>query len=299
MNLCPVNHDQRLGTGIGDQYFYPGMRFAPESSRQGRRASGDPAVVTRQNSLRLRAKAALLAAITLAALAGTASPASAQGIFDSLFGRRSGPGPSASAYADPFQFNPFAPRAPEAPGAEMAGTGAFCVRLCDGRFFPITRNMGVTPAQTCSSFCPASQTKVYNGSSIDHAVAADGRRYSELGTAFVYREKIVAGCTCNGRDAFGLVNIPVGDDPTLRPGDIVATNSGLMAYNGHIGRKQTASFTPIASYSGLSSELRRKLTGTKIEPAEATPAPPPAAASQGDTTATTRGSKNKRVQAAR
>jgi len=99
-----------------------------------------------------------------------------------------------------------------------------------------------------------------------------------VGTAFVYREKIVAGCTCNGRDAFGLVNIPVGDDPTLRPGDIVATNSGLMAYNGHIGRKQTASFTPIASYSGLSSELRRKLTGTKIEPAEATPAPPPPAA---------------------
>jgi hypothetical protein len=300
MNLCPVNHDQWLGTGIGDQYFYPGMRFAPESSRPGRRASGDPAVIARRNSSRIRAKAALLAAITLAALAGTASPASAQGIFDSLFGRRSGPGPSASAYADPFQFNPFAPRAPEAPGAEMAGTGAFCVRLCDGRFFPITRNMGVTPAQTCSSFCPASQTKVYNGSSIDHAVAADGRRYSELGTAFVYREKIVAGCTCNGRDAFGLVNIPVGDDPTLRPGDIVATNSGLMAYNGHIGRKQTASFTPIASYSGLSSELRRKLTGTKIEPAEATPAPPPpAAASQGDTTDTTRGSKNKRVQAAR
>ena len=259
-------------------------------------------MVTRQNSLGTRAKAALLAAITLAALAGTVSPASAQGIFDSLFGRRSGPAPSASAYADPFQFNPFAPRAPEAPGAEMAGTGAFCVRLCDGRFFPIPRNTGVTPAQTCSSFCPASQTKIYNGSSIDHAVAADGRRYSELGTAFVYREKIVAGCTCNGRDAFGLVNTPVGDDPTLRPGDIVATNRGLMAYNGTNGggRKQTASFTPIASYSGLSSELRRKLTETKIEPAEAAPAPPPpAAASQGDTTATTRGTKGKRVQVAR
>jgi hypothetical protein len=30
---------------------------------------------------------------------------------------------------------------------------------------------------------------------------------------------------------FGLVNTPVADDPTLRPGDIVATNAGLMAYN--------------------------------------------------------------------
>ncbi len=249
-----------------------------------------------QNSLRIRAKAALLAAIAVAATAATLSPASAQGIFDSLFGRRWSPAPSTSAYADPFQFNPFAPRAPETPRAEMSGTGAFCVRLCDGRYFPIPRNMGVTPAQTCSSFCPASQTKVYNGSSIDYAVASDGKRYSELGTAFVYREKIVTGCTCNGKDAFGLVNTPVEDDPTLRPGDIVATNSGLMAYNG--GRKQNANFTPIASYSGLSAELRRKLTETKIEPAVATPAPPPPV-NQGDTTATTRNAKNKRVQVGR
>ena len=43
---------------------------------------------------------------------------------------------------------------------------------------------------------------------------------------------IVPDCTCNGKDALGLVNTPVDDDPTLRPGDIVATNDGLMAYNG-------------------------------------------------------------------
>jgi Protein of unknown function (DUF2865) len=97
--------------------------------------------------------------------------------------------------------------------------------LCDGRYFPIQRHNGVNLVQTCSSFCPASATKIYSGNSINHAVAPDGKRYSELATAFAYREKIIPGCTCNGRDAFGLVTTPVADDPTLRPGDIVATNA--------------------------------------------------------------------------
>jgi hypothetical protein len=276
----------------------PGYVVRAEACASGlARVSGEKTLFTaRQNSFGIRARGALLAAITVAAIPITVSSASAQGFFDSLFGRRS-VGPSTSAYADPFQWNPFAPRSPEVPRAEMAGTGAFCVRVCDGRFFPIPRNMGVSPAQTCSSFCPATATRVYNGGSIDHAVAADGKRYAELSTAFVFREKIVQGCTCNGKDAFGLVNTPVEDDATLRPGDIVATKNGLMAYNGSGGRKPGASFTPIASYSGLSTELRRKLTETKIEPVIATPAPPPPVA-PAETTATTRG-KSKRAQVER
>src|SRR5712671_2279212 len=119
----------------------------------------------------------------------------------------------------------------------------------------------LTQAQACSSFCPAAQAKIYNGGSIEQSVGPDGRRYTELATAFAYREKIVPGCTCNGKDLFGLVTTPVGEDPTLRPGDIVATNAGLMAYNGSVGsaKKQTASFTPVSSYSRLSGDLRRKL----------------------------------------
>src|SRR5262249_51533506 len=108
------------------------------------------------------------------------------------------------------------------------------------------------------------------------------KRYWELATAFTYRKKI-PGCTCNGRDAFGLVNTAVADDPTLRPGDIVATNAGLMAYS---GGPNGSTFTPISSYAGLSADLRRQLTETKVEqpaegpellpplrPAEAPPAP--------------------------
>src|SRR5262245_18352059 len=112
--------------------------------------------------------------------------------------------------------------------------------------------------------CPASATKIYNGNAIGHAVAPDSKRYSELATAFTYRKKIVPDCTCNGRDAFGLINTAVADDPTLRPGEIIATNAGLMAYN---GGPNGWTFTPISTYAGLPADLRRQLTETKIEPA--------------------------------
>jgi Protein of unknown function (DUF2865) len=229
------------------------------------------------------------AGLALAALMFPATPASAQGFFESLFGRWSGP----TAYADPY-WNPFGPR-PHDPRTETGGSLAYCVRLCDGRFFPIARHGGATPAQACSAFCPASQTKIYNGSSIEHAVGQDGKRYTELSTAFVYRETIVTGCSCNGKDAFGLVNIAVEEDATLRPGDVVATNAGLMAYN---GRHRTANFTPIGSYSGLSGDLRRKLTETKTTPALERPAPVPRA-TQDEATGSIRSSRNKRVQSDR
>ena len=145
---------------------------------------------------------ALLAAIAVIGVGLSASPASAQNFFESLFGRFSPQG--GNAYADPNQqFNPFGQR--QEPRVETGNAVAFCVRTCDGRYFPIQKISGATPAQTCSSFCPASQTKIYRGSTIDHSVGPEGRRYTELSTAFTYREKIVAGCTCNGKDAFGLV----------------------------------------------------------------------------------------------
>ena len=54
------------------------------------------------------------------------------------------------------------------------------------------------------------------------------------------------------------------DDPTLRPGDIVATNAGLMAYN---AGPNGSSLVPISTYAGLSADLRRQLTEVKIAPA--------------------------------
>jgi hypothetical protein len=259
-----------------------------------------------QNSLGSFAQAILAVGLGFAALTASFSSAAAQnsGFFESLFGgKRWNNGPT--AYADPFQqFNPFGPRPAEttpraATGSGDGGSVAFCVRTCDGRYFPIQRHSGITPAQACSSFCPASQTKIYNGGTIDTASGSDGKRYADLSTAFVYREKIVPGCTCNGKDAFGLVTTPIEEDVTLRQGDIVATSNGLMAYNGGSERRHAANFTPIESYRGLSSDLRRKLTETKIAPAveaAATPAQIKRVAADVETTGSIRKIKSKRVQ---
>ena len=188
----------------------------------------------------------LLAAGALLGIGLAASPASAQNFFESLFGRMSPPG---NAYADPNQqFNPFGQRSE--PRVETGNAVAYCVRTCDGRYFPIQKISGATPAQTCSSFCPASQTKIYRGSTIDHSVGPEGKRYTELSTAFTYREKIVSGCTCNGKDAFGLVTPSIENDPTLRAGDIVATNEGMMAYNG-TGAAEHRRVHPGRDVSGL------------------------------------------------
>jgi hypothetical protein len=127
------------------------------------------------------------------------------------------------------------------------GSTGYCVRLCDGRYFPVQRAGDVSPDTLCAAFCPASKTKVYFGSNIDHARASDGKRYEDLDNAYEYRERVVPDCTCNGKDAFGLVALDAASDPTLRPGDIVATKDGLMAYRSSQSRRgtETANFTPV------------------------------------------------------
>lgn len=214
----------------------------------------------------------LLPAVPLAA-----TPAAAQSFFDFFFGgpRRQAPPPSARSYSDPNADNPVSSRRERLARDDSGPAVAYCVRLCDGRFFPIQRSGDATPAQVCSAFCPASRTKIFSGSAIDHARARDGARYSDLAAAYVYRERVVDGCTCNGKDAFGLVNMKAAEDPTLQPGDVVATNDGFVTYNG--GRKR-AEFTPIErTGSSLSSELRRRLSQTGIRRA---PEPPQQTAEQ-------------------
>ena len=64
------------------------------------------------------------------------------------------------------------PPPPPRPVVGSSGPG-FCVRSCDGRYFPLMRG-AASPTQMCQAFCPASPTKVFFGSSIDSAYAASG-----------------------------------------------------------------------------------------------------------------------------
>jgi hypothetical protein len=195
------------------------------------------------------------------------APASAQGIFERIFGglrhvveAPAGLPANIQAFADPFAGVRTAP----SQRAEAAPASGYCVRTSDGFYFPVQAHVGVSAAAACRTFCPASQTRLYSGGSIDHAVASDGSRYTDLDTAFLYRKQLIAGSTCNGRDAFGLARVDVNSDPTLRPGDVVATKSGLVAFTGM--KNKVADFTPIDSYRNLSKGARDKLSDIKIMP---------------------------------
>jgi hypothetical protein len=120
------------------------------------------------------------------------------------------------------------------------GGQAYCVRTCDGRYFPISSAGNQSRAASCNSFCPASETKVVYGGNIDNAVTESGKSYSELPNAFRYRDELVAGCTCNGKDPVGLSEVKIEDDPTLRRGDIVAGPNGLMVAGRSADRRGAA-----------------------------------------------------------
>jgi len=212
------------------------------------------------------------AAILAGFVALTPRAASAEGLFDLFFGgfqkqqQRQAP-PQASFFADPFGQN----QQPAPPRAVAAGSGpAFCVRSCDGRYFPLTTRGGASPAQMCQAFCPASPTKVFFGSNIDGASSANGERYADSDNAFAFRKAMRADCTCNGRDPAGLAPVDLTLDTSLRPGDVIATTNGLVAYSGvKVGAGQTAEFTPVASYPGLTAEVRARLSEMKVAPAAA------------------------------
>jgi len=220
------------------------------------------------------------AAVVVAALAGALAMAAvmaperaaAQGFFDFLFGGQQQPPPPQNPELPPpppgiGRVAPAPLGSPERVNEGAGSTGhtvAFCVRLCDGQHFPLERMASSTPVDTCRAICPSSQTKVFFGAEIDTAKASDGTHYSDLKTAFLYRKQLVGNCTCNGKDAFGLVSIDVKTDPTLRPGDVVSTKEGLETYNGKSGK--SGAFTPV-SPDALGPQLNSMTS----------PPPPPAA----------------------
>jgi hypothetical protein len=225
-----------------------------------------------------RYAAIVLAALVLVLAFGSAQPAAAQGkqskqakpskqsVLNSAFRgalqRRAQPPPRASSYAASY----VAPergerRSASGPTSGSTGRGAaFCVRTCDGRYFPLQRHAGLSPAEACRSLCPAAKTLVFSGSKIESAVAPNGVRYAQLDSAFAYRKKVVPDCTCNGKDGGGLARMETTGDPTLRPGDIVATTGGLAVH----GKARSAELTPINPSSG---EWARRLSEIKVRPA--------------------------------
>ena len=222
----------------------------------------------------MRRRAAFVTAATLAgSLVLAPGSVSAEGLFDFLFGgvqkQRAASPPAGELLRRSVRQQSTSPSCAAAP--RVAGSGpAFCVRSCDGKYFPLTMRGNATPVQTCQAFCPASVTKVFYGSNIDSAAASNGERYADSENAYAYRKALRADCTCNGRSPSGLAPVDLTLDTSLRSGDVVATTDGLVAYTGvRLGAEQTAEFTPVASYPGLTADVRARLGEMKVAPVSA------------------------------
>jgi len=220
--------------------------------------------------------AVLFGGLIVASLVGTPSVTRAEGFLDFIFG---GPQERPAPPSVPANTNVPPPVRVAPPPLERetlhrgnGSTGhsvAFCVRLCDGKGFPMEHHANATPIETCRALCPASKTKVFFGTEVDGSVARDGERYANLDNAFLFRKQLVANCTCNGRDAFGLAPFEMASDPTLRPGDIIVTKDGLMAYTGKSG--PAGEFIPVDPAS-----IGARVNSVTSPPQISRPAEPPA-----------------------
>jgi hypothetical protein len=195
-----------------------------------------------------------LGAATLMGASSLASSAHAEDFLSALFGAFGGSRPHAASGPLPFAENPFAP-SPEtrSRAGTSGGSQAYCVRGCDGRYFPVSGSDAQSRAAACNGFCPASETRLVYGSNIDSAATESGKPYSELPNAFRYRNEIVPGCTCNGKDQIGLAPVRIENDPTLRKGDIVVSAAGLMVARGGPDRRGAS-----LNFSPASEQLRAR-----------------------------------------
>lgn len=195
-----------------------------------------------------RSRSHLALGLIVALGAGAPAIAQAQDFFSALFGGFGGGRPSApirmpfATEGGPDELQPRMSR----PRIGYGGGQAWCVRTCDGRYFPISGAGGQGRVAVCDSLCPASETKVVYGSNIDNAETEAGKSYSALPNAFRYRTEMVEGCTCNGHDPIGLAQVKIEDDPTLRKGDIVAGADGLVVAGGSAGKRAALNFSPVS-----------------------------------------------------
>jgi hypothetical protein len=199
-------------------------------------------------------------ALTFLVLSLSVSAVRAEGLLEFLFGGFNDSWPKAAPAYNPSRPLTLTVR----PRYTAFGRGTvFCVRTCDGRYFPLPRSATAQPAQICSSLCPASKTKVFSGSEISSAVAADGSRYAALDHAFLYRKEAVENCTCNGVTHYGLATLDARDDPTLRPGDLIATGDGVIKSTDlmKMAQKTAASRDEDIATSSLPMSLRGSSPG--------------------------------------
>lgn len=165
-----------------------------------------------------------------------------------------------------------ASRRHEAAANEQAGgTRSYCVRECDGYFFPVGIYSGAADLsshqRTCNKLCPGAKATLYvmrSGSDkIEEAAAArGGSLYSRLTAALQRRGGTGLPCSCRASQPATGPMKPIYEDFTLRPGDAVMTPNGVAIFRGGSRYPYDArDFHSLAESRDLPQRTRRMLAG--------------------------------------
>lgn len=176
------------------------------------------------------------------------------------------------------------------PGGDGAPSGTYrtvCVRTCDGFYFPISYS--TVPSRfaddqrACQRLCPASEAQLYTyhnpGEDMSQAVSVDGRHYTELPNAFLYRREVIAGCSCRRAGQSWADALKNADDATtIERGDIVVTDEKAKALSQ--APQQPPGKPPKANTTA--PDTNANAPDANAAPAAPAAAPPPANATETD-----------------
>jgi hypothetical protein len=250
---------------------------------------------------RLAALGGLILAFLIAAL--EPPPAFAQDFFQQLFGGGGGGGYSDSGgypsyhrrhatsrrhsyvprerQAEPqSRWRPRAPRSGGEPERSVytetaSGGRSYCVRECDGYFFPVglysSASDTASHQRACGRLCPGARTTLYvmrgGTDKMEDAVAArGGATYARLMAALQRKNEGKAEgekdkeCSCHAGQTNESSIEAIYLDPTLRRGDAVMTTHGVEIFHGASRYPYSKSdFRPLARSPDLDEPIRRRL----------------------------------------
>ena len=219
--------------------------------------------------------------LALSMLVAASAPAGAQDLLDFLFG------PDTEAPAQRETRTPtgdvrFGPKRPvKKPGAGggrgATHSGGYCVRTCDGYFFPLIKSSRATRQQSCNFACPSATVEIYDGGSIESSRNARGETYKALLDQIAGRTDASARCSCNDPSTSAAYSRDAArTDPTLQNGDFVIEDEGPLVF----GRE---GLVPLAQARFVAPRQRASVLGLIRRDGVSAPAAPvaPAASTPG------------------
>ena len=154
------------------------------------------------------------------------------------------------------------------------GNNAYCVRSCDGFFFPINHEGAQGPDRyetACQTSCPGAATQVFfmkRGGDIKWSSNARGQGYMSLENALKYRKERDPACTCKDSQAsWAAVLKPV--EGMMKPGktDVVIADDAqavAAAPEQAIPDKATSAKTSALSGEAAASAMRAATFNDKV-----------------------------------